>query len=308
VRLEHERRALTLDQLATLLETTQRRTVDELRMIRRGPHKGKLIANVRPVVLAEATRRGRFYRLAYLLAFYARLRRSEIRDLRWGNVQIGGAVQKIDLRRHRTKAKRADSVPIHPALAEALAEFRQADPSARVCEYIPSMKTVKADLAAARIPYELDGLFADFHAMGKTFVTACSTNGVSQRAAQGLARHSDPRLTAGTYTDETLLPLAAELEKLPDVTARPAEQTPERAAPAQQFRRTGVQNVAQTCTDETGDWRDGQGVKKAQKPRFYPEKSLKMHNPAPGGTGSFTKAGEGGRTLDIHVGNVTLYH
>jgi hypothetical protein len=30
-----------------------------------------------------------------------------------------------------------------------------------------------------------------------------------------------------------------------------------------------------------------------------------MHNPAPTGTGSSTKAGEGGRTLDIHVGNVT---
>jgi hypothetical protein len=34
----------------------------------------------------------------------------------------------------------------------------------------------------------------------------------------------------------------------------------------------------------------------------------KHHDPAPLGTGSLLQAGEGGRTLDIHVGNVTLYH
>ena len=34
----------------------------------------------------------------------------------------------------------------------------------------------------------------------------------------------------------------------------------------------------------------------------------KRHDPMPCGTGSLSEAGEGGRTLDIHVGNVTLYH
>ena len=32
------------------------------------------------------------------------------------------------------------------------------------------------------------------------------------------------------------------------------------------------------------------------------------HDPASRDTGSLREAGEGGRTLDIHVGNVTLYH
>ena len=40
---------------------------------------------------------------------------------------------------------------------------------------------------------------------------------VSPRAAQALMRHSDPRLTAGVYTDEKLLPLAAELGTVPSV-------------------------------------------------------------------------------------------
>jgi hypothetical protein len=34
----------------------------------------------------------------------------------------------------------------------------------------------------------------------------------------------------------------------------------------------------------------------------------KRHDPASCDAGSLFEAGEGGRTLDIHVGNVTLYH
>ncbi len=313
-KLAHERRAITTDQLAALLDVTQRRTVDELRTIRRGPRKGRLEANVRPKVLVEATRRGRYYRLAYLLAFYPRLRRSEIKALRWGNIHRTGDVKKITLRRHRTKARREDSIPIHPALDAALAEFwhPSIDPSARVCLHVPNMKAHKADLRAAGIPYELDGLFADFHSMGKTFVTACAVNGVSQRAAQGLARHSDPRLTSGPYTDERLIPLAHELAKVPDVTCTGgngrADQVPARAAPAQRLGGTGTQNVAQTCANEAVVEEGRATTIREQKPPKTPENCIKRHDPAPVGTGSESEAGEGGRTLDIHVGNVTLYH
>jgi hypothetical protein len=45
------------------------------------------------------------------------------------------------------------------------------------------------------------------------------SNKVSPRAAQALMRHTDPRLTAGVYTDEKLLPLAAELVGVPAITA-----------------------------------------------------------------------------------------
>jgi hypothetical protein len=47
--------------------------------------------------------------------------------------------------------------------------------------------------------------------------TLLAANRVSPRAAQALMRHSDPRLTASVYTDEKLLPLAAELVNVPSI-------------------------------------------------------------------------------------------
>jgi integrase len=39
-----------------------------------------------------------------------------------------------------------------------------------------------------------------FHILRHTFCTALHCSGASEREAQELMRHSDPRLTAGTYT------------------------------------------------------------------------------------------------------------
>ena len=49
-----------------------------------------------------------------------------------------------------------------------------------------------------------------------------AANKVSPRAAQALMRHTDPRLTASVYTDEKLLPLAAELQSVPDIDIKPS--------------------------------------------------------------------------------------
>lgn len=54
---------------------------------------------------------------------------------------------------------------------------------------------------------ELAGRFSDFHALRYTFNTWLHTNGVPQRMAQELMRHSDRRLTDQVYLDSSLLPL-----------------------------------------------------------------------------------------------------
>ena len=64
--------------------------------------------------------------------------------------------------------------------------------------------------------------------------------------------------------------------------------------------RRGVSNVELSA-------RDGE-VASASKPADSLANVAKRNDPAPSGTGSSLQAGEGGRTLDIHVGNVTLYH
>jgi len=54
------------------------------------------------------------------LAFWARLRRKEIRQWRWSGIDLDILPARIRLRAKITKAERADTVPIHPRLADAL--------------------------------------------------------------------------------------------------------------------------------------------------------------------------------------------
>jgi hypothetical protein len=54
----------------------------------------------------------------------------------------------------------------------------------------------------------------DFHSLRHTFCTNLHRAGVSQREAMELMRHGDPRLTAKTYTDASLLQLGSAVEKL----------------------------------------------------------------------------------------------
>jgi len=60
-----------------------------------------------------------------------------------------------------------------------------------------------------------NGLFADFHSNRHTFITNLSRAGVTPRTAQTLARHSDIRLTMGTYTHIGLHDQSTAIELLP---------------------------------------------------------------------------------------------
>ena len=350
IRLAHPRRALTLEQIARLFDAAERRPLREMQTIRTGERRGQLVANLRPHAIAEGQRLGKERRIAYMLAFFGRLRRSEIAALQWGDLYFDVQPAKLKLRAHTTKSKRADVIPLHPQLEEELRAFRPQGFAANhlVVRTVPSMKALRADLKLAGVDdVDTEGLFADLHGLGKSFITAMAASGVSQRAAMAIARHTDPRLTASVYTDEALLPLAAEIGKVPRLpslaanaalpdpvatgkvskaereraskrskTESPTTQTPaksakdegSRAAPAQRnsdfarhsgaFHGTNESVASPTQPSEGGDSevQQNNGV------------GIKWHDPAPCGTGSFIEAGEGGRTLDIHVGNVTLYH
>jgi len=77
---------------------------------------------------------------------------------------------------------------------------------------------LRADLALAGIPdKDQAGRYVDFHSLRVSLGTMLAANGVTPRAAQALMRHTDPRLTAGVYADEKLLPLAAELLTVPSI-------------------------------------------------------------------------------------------
>jgi integrase len=77
---------------------------------------------------------------------------------------------------------------------------------------------IRRDLKRAGIPYvDSAGHFADFHSLRKTFITNLARAGVSPKAAQLLARHSDINLTMNTYTMLGVMDQAAAVEALPAV-------------------------------------------------------------------------------------------
>ncbi len=77
---------------------------------------------------------------------------------------------------------------------------------------------IRLDLAEAGIPYAIEGpdgpLFADFHALRHSYITALGRAGVDLRAAQELAGHSSPLITA-RYSHVRLQDLAGAVGRLP---------------------------------------------------------------------------------------------
>ena len=66
--------------------------------------------------------------------------------------------------------------------------------------------------------YETDQVMADFHAAGRhTHIARLLRSGVKLVEPRKLACHSDVRLTMRDYTDETLLPVAEQLGRVPSL-------------------------------------------------------------------------------------------
>ncbi len=327
IKPEHPRRALSAEDIGALLDAAERRPLLELRTIRRGPDKDKQLAKVKPATAAKANRLGRERRLCYLLAVWTGLRRSEIAALTWGDVDIEGALPRIRLRAETTKSRRADTLTVHPQLADELAKARPADVKANtpIVRTVPGMAALKADLKFAGIEYGTRATgYADFHALRKSLSTMMAAAGMSQRARQAHMRHTDPRLTEGAYMDEALLPIASELAKLPSIP-KPDDASPESlpfaktgtdaadtgsccAANIQQERGSNGHDMAGDDTTDPGS--PGTHRRRGDNLQRHDISGIgsKRQRPAPSGTGRISKAGDEIRTHDIHVGNVTLYH
>ena len=83
-------------------------------------------------------------------------------------------------------------------------------------QYVHQDERIKLDIRRAGLTrIDATGRKLDFHALRYTFATKLASRGVSQRLAQELLRHSDPKLTANLYTDVTQLPTFAVVNALP---------------------------------------------------------------------------------------------
>lgn len=221
----HDRRALTADEFARLVEAAMH-----------GP----------PVVCLPGPDRA----MMYVLAAWTGYRKTEIGSLTKRSIRLDADPPTVTVAAAYSKRKRQDTQVLHPEVAKRFSAWLETKPDLGsdsllfpVSAKIPgsperrTSKMMKADLAAARTQWikeaetdderkrreksdvlcyqDENGLFADFHSNRHTFITNLERAGVSPRTAQLLARHSDIRLTMGVYTHIGLCDQTTAIESLP---------------------------------------------------------------------------------------------
>jgi integrase len=170
-------------------------------------------------------------RLVYLTAAFTGLRIGELRQLIWADVKLDGEHPQLLVRAATTKNRNEAVVPLHPKLVEDFKRLASANPapeSAVFAECANSDRFIRIDMEKAGIErIDASGRKLDFHALRYTFATMLARHNVSQRLAQELMRHSDPRLTANIYTDVTKLPTFEAVNELPWLDRVGEKQIPE---------------------------------------------------------------------------------
>ena len=156
----------------------------------------------------------------YLIAVNTGLRRAELAALQKGDCFLYGDNPYLKVRASTTKNNKAATIWLNEEVAAELKTLvaARADLDEAVFEAIPDMDQFRKDLAAAGIPFEVQGRRADFHALRHTLATNLACCGVLPRVAMEFMRHSEMRLTNKTYTDVAHLSLAEAADMLPKFT------------------------------------------------------------------------------------------
>ena len=154
----------------------------------------------------------------YLVAALTGIRRGEIKQLRWADVELDGTAPKITVPAAISKNHYEDALPLHPDLVAALKQIKPASSKPEQLIFkgkFPGYKQFYADLKAAGIDWEDhgDGRL-DFHSFRVTYCTQLAPGTPSERVRMALMRHRDPKQTAKTYTDARMLPLKEAIAKL----------------------------------------------------------------------------------------------
>ncbi len=207
VEKRHPRRALSVVELNKLLDTTRQL----------GPFRG----------LSGPDRA-----ILYLTAVQTGFRASELSSLLVGDLNLDQDPAVVVLDGSRTKNGKEAKIPLSPTFVSTLRGWLEGKPNTATlwpgnwARYKEAGVILQHDLKAAGIPYEVNGRFADFHALRKTFVTNLARSGVMPKVAQALARHSDINLTLGIYTDLDMHELHEAIGRL-DAIIKSSDQLPE---------------------------------------------------------------------------------
>jgi integrase len=182
-------------------------------------------------LIAAAAASGRPFRslpgpdraLLYATAAASGFRVEELASLTPESFDLAGEVSAVTLAGDVAKNGRTAVQPLPPDVTEALRGWLARRPAGRPVWpgnwFRRAAEMLRADLAAAGIPYAVEGpdgpLFLDFHALRHGYVALLDKAGATLKEAMHLARHSDPKLTMARYGRAHLHDLAAAVERLP---------------------------------------------------------------------------------------------
>jgi len=244
------RRSLTEDELVKLLEVAERRPLLDSMMIRRGRRAGETVGKLKEPTREKLERLGRERRLIYMTLVLTGLRKGELTQLRWTDLDLEANQAWLTVRAAVSKNGKTETLPIRADLSGELKAWQRENghPAGTGNVFrVPRglVRIMDRDLVAAGIArrvrdengvYRIDkrddqGRTIDVHALRHTTATFLARSGVAPRTAQSIMRHSDVRLTLGTYTDPRLLDTAKAVDALPKMTPKPD---------AQRMRATGT--------------------------------------------------------------------
>jgi len=203
------------------IEANPLRIVKQLRVVREDSRRAFTLAELKALVASVPDYRA----CLYTVAAFTGLRRGELGNLEWSRVVLDEGTPRIELRAATTKNRKGGTLPLHADAVAALEKLHTLAPEGErrvFFKAVPRMPRFRKDLKLAKIA-ETDarGRSLEFHSFRRTWSTFLNAAGAPPRVAMELMRHSDMRLTMQDYTDQTILPLAAALEKVPSLKSSP---------------------------------------------------------------------------------------
>jgi len=132
----------------------------------------------------------------YLMAMLTGIRRGEIKQLRWADVELDGTAPKITVPAAISKNHYEDALPLHPDLVAALRRIKPAPGKSdrlifKACS--ADYKQFYADLKAAGIDWEDQGDGRlDFHSFRVTYCTQLAPGTAKRTGANGAHAASRP--------------------------------------------------------------------------------------------------------------------
>jgi len=240
------RRPLTVEEVEKLLDAARLRPLEEAGRICSGARKGEPGAKLKPETIEKLVALGNERALFYSVLLQTGLRHGEARSITVGQVVLDDNTPHFVLRAADEKGRRGAQIPLPSDLAASVAEHLayklnvargaahasgapipvRLPANTRLFDVPAKMtKVFNADLVFAGLATrdvegkvhkkDEQGRSLDIHCLRHTFGTWLSKAGVPLQIVQKAMRHSDPKITMGTYSHLELLDVAGAVASLP---------------------------------------------------------------------------------------------